>query len=184
MDLAQLASLVVNNPSLQAIHLNQLLLFFAVISSLRDDLLLIQPSEHAPTVLPAVLPSSAEVFIASACKIPRNMIQDCWDLFKDVLWHANSPNDIGDILQAPHRVFEDCGLSSGFSTSTAKLQSTVLLTVLVSCAHVISTRASLFNSYLSTDGKMPPYDASRAVAVRSVHARWRCNPGIFSSPYL
>ena len=54
MDLTQLASLVVNNPSLQAVHLNQLLLFFAVVSSLRDNLLLIQPSEHAACCPPIV----------------------------------------------------------------------------------------------------------------------------------
>jgi hypothetical protein len=97
MDLAQLASLVVNNPSLQAIHLDQLLLFFAIASSLRDDLL-IQPSEHASAVPPIVLPSSAEVFIASACKIPLDTVQACWNVFKDVLWHADFPNGICEIL--------------------------------------------------------------------------------------
>jgi len=52
MDLARLASLVVSNPTLQGVHLNHLLLFFAVASSIKDDHLLIQPSEHDLTVAP------------------------------------------------------------------------------------------------------------------------------------
>lgn len=101
MDLARLASLVVSNPSLQGVHLNQLLLFFAIASSIKDDLFLIQLSEHVLAVAPAILPPSVEHFITSACNIPLPTVQDCWDAFKDILWHASHSPDavtVGDIL--------------------------------------------------------------------------------------
>ncbi|KAI9568615.1 hypothetical protein HD554DRAFT_2007376, partial [Boletus coccyginus] len=68
------------------IRLNQLLLFFAIASSIKDDLSLIQLSEHVLAVAPAVLPPSVEHFITLACRIPLPTVQDCWNVFKDVLW--------------------------------------------------------------------------------------------------
>ena len=131
MDLAQLASNVASRPSLHTISLEQLLLFLAIASSMQDNLLLIQPSEHAPTVAPVILPPSAERFIASACRIPLPAAQDCWMVFKDVLWQTHSPSRISDsILQARPAVFDDHGLPSGFSMLITQSE----LPVLADCA--------------------------------------------------
>ncbi|KAG9308618.1 hypothetical protein JVU11DRAFT_11726 [Chiua virens] len=109
---------VARHPSLRSVDLNQLLLFFAVASSLKDDILLIQPSEHCPTEPPIVLPSSLEHFLSAVCKIPVTTIRDCWNIFKDVLWpgeaHSGSLHGISSILHAPLSLFEEQGLLFGF----------------------------------------------------------------------
>ncbi|KAG9317734.1 hypothetical protein JVU11DRAFT_1951 [Chiua virens] len=119
MDLAYLTSIVASNPSLQAIRIDQVFLFFTIVSLMKDDLLLLQPPERSPDVPPILLPPSAERFMASACKIPLVAVQACWTVFKGVLWKTRSPSCIGDsILRAQPMVFEGHGLPSGFTFHT------------------------------------------------------------------
>ncbi|KAG9308182.1 hypothetical protein JVU11DRAFT_12385 [Chiua virens] len=109
---------VAHHPSLQSVDLNQLLLFFAVASFLKDDILPIQPSEHCPTEPPIILPLSLEHFLLAVCKISVTTIQDCWNIFKNVLWpgevHSGSSHGISSILCAPLSLFEGQGLLFSF----------------------------------------------------------------------
>ncbi|KAG9314694.1 hypothetical protein JVU11DRAFT_5501 [Chiua virens] len=162
MNLASLASLVASSPAVHGITVNQVFLFLAIASSMKDDLILILPSEQPPMVPPTLLPPSAVRFIASACKIPPVAVQECWTLFKNIIWQASAPNHFGDVtLRARASVFEQHGLPSGFTIYTLYPPSQVCSTP--TCRHSLKghrmMRAEQRRCVLYTlaDGAIPVY---------------------------
>ena len=112
MDLGKLATVIVANPSLHTITLDRLLLFLASIAPLKNDILLMQPSDHTIASPPAILPGSVQAFLSQACGLPTNVIQDLWSTFKNVTWQDSGTSGV---LFAPLSTFHTHGVPYGFS---------------------------------------------------------------------
>ncbi|KAF8545563.1 hypothetical protein OG21DRAFT_1429077 [Imleria badia] len=107
MDLGKLATVIVANPSLHTIPLDRLLLFLASIAPLKEDILLMQASDHTIGSPPVILPTSIQSFFSQACGIPINVIQQLWSTFKDVAWHDLA---VSSLLSTPLSTFHTHGL--------------------------------------------------------------------------
>jgi hypothetical protein len=112
MDLGKLAMAIVANSSLQTITLDRLLLFLASITPLKNDILLMQPSDHTIASPPAILPGSVQSFLSQACGLPTNVIQELWSTFKNVTWQDSGTSSV---LCAPLSTFHAHGAPYGFS---------------------------------------------------------------------
>ena len=115
MDLAALAATVTANPSLHPVPFDQFLLFLASIAPLKNDILLLQPSDHLPDDAPEVLPRSVLAFLSQACSLPTRNIQECWSTFKDIAWHSNDA--LSPSLHCIPLMFHKHGLQHGLSRS-------------------------------------------------------------------
>ncbi|KAN0096936.1 hypothetical protein V8E55_001382 [Tylopilus felleus] len=78
------------NPSLHTVPLDRLLFFLASIAPLKNDILLMQPSNHTIVSPPAILPVSVQSFLSQACSLPTDVIQELWSTFKNVAWQDAS----------------------------------------------------------------------------------------------
>ena len=114
MDLGTFSTMITANPSIQSIPFHHFLLFLAIIGAIRDDILLIQPSNLLPSATPEVLPHSVQLFLLHACDLPIDAIVDSWSTFSHLAWHGES---IMSLLNVPLSLFHQHGISCGFSTT-------------------------------------------------------------------
>lgn len=112
MDLATLSKLVTINLSLHSIPFNRLLLFLAITTAIKNDLLLMQPSDHPITTTPNILPYSAQSFCSDACGLSINTIIKCWSTFKNIVWHDTQ---VTSLLHPPPVIFCKHGIRHAFS---------------------------------------------------------------------
>lgn len=112
MDLAQLSAQITANPLLQSIPFNNLLLFLAAATTIKNDLALMQPSDHPLATPPDVLPRPAQYFLSDACGLSINTVLQCWSAFKDTAWCSDQPRVL---LHALLSTFHEHGIPHGFS---------------------------------------------------------------------
>jgi len=112
MDLATLSARIAANHSLQLIPFDCLLLFLALITAIKSDIALIQPSDHPVAATAKILPHSAQVFLSDACGLSINTIVQCWSAFKDLAWCRDETRAL---LQASPSTFHVHGIPHGFS---------------------------------------------------------------------
>lgn len=115
MDLAALSKTVSLNLSLQPISLDQLLLFLASTAAIKNNNLLIQPSNYSMASTPAILPYLAQSFLSHACGLSISTITECWSMFKDLVWHGTKAMSL---LNPSLLIFHTYGISHGFSESS------------------------------------------------------------------
>ncbi|KAK0245365.1 hypothetical protein EDD85DRAFT_917483 [Armillaria nabsnona] len=77
---------IIKRYSLSHINITQILLFICVSISLKNDILLVQPSRHSPNVPPKHLTLSFIKFLSSACTIKHKEVELLWEVFSDVIW--------------------------------------------------------------------------------------------------
>ena len=128
MDLGTLSTLVTVNPSLQSISLDRLLLFLASTAAIKNDILLIQPSDHSIATTPDILLYSVQSFLSHACGLSISMIVECWSTFKDLVWHCTK---VTSHLDPPLSIFHNHGIPHGLGESS-------LLTLLLGCIALIT----------------------------------------------
>ncbi|KAF8445913.1 hypothetical protein L210DRAFT_3392409 [Boletus edulis BED1] len=115
MDLATLSACITANPSLQAISFDRLLQFLALVTAIRSDIALVQPSDHSPAATPEVLPHSAQVFLSHACGFSIDTVIQCWSAFKHLAWHSD---ETCALLRASPSTFHVYGIPHGFTART------------------------------------------------------------------
>ena len=171
MDLGTLSTKVAANPSLSSMPLDGLLLFLASAAAIKNNILLLQPSDHSPDAAPDVLPRSAQAFLSQACNLPISNILGCWLTFKDIIWHANG---VMSLLHAPLSTFHEHGTSRGFSTSALCFYYwTGTDHIPCSCTNPLSPSSLLLDTSLSSYAQGHAYDACRATPVCIVYCcRW------------
>ena len=86
MDLAKFSAQITANPSLQSIPFDCLLLFLAAIIAIKNDLVLMQPSDHPLAAAPDVLLHPAQYFLSHACGLSVDTILQCWSAFNTIAW--------------------------------------------------------------------------------------------------
>ena len=172
MDLSILSTIVSKTPPLQSVSLENLLLFFACTAGLKNDILLVQPSNHAAVTTPDVLPSAVQSFLSQACHMSPNTVTSCWMIFKDMVWQSDS---VTALLRSPSESFQGYGHLHGLS----KCSRTVprhMPTIFPSRAHSVPARPVLHCCWLSTYVKGHADDARRAMAGRVVYILQRPRP--------
>lgn len=113
MDLATFAAQITANPTLQSIPFESLLLFLAATATIKNDLTLMQPSDHPLNAIPDVLPRPAVYFLSNACDLSVDTVLQCWSTFKDTVWCTSDQPCV--ILQALPSTFHEHGIPHGFS---------------------------------------------------------------------
>jgi hypothetical protein len=101
-----LSAIISKNPPLQSISLENLLLFFACTAGLKNDILLVQSSNHAAATTPDVLPNAVQSFLSQACHMSPNTVTACWTIFKDMVWQVDS---VTALLRSPSESFQGYG---------------------------------------------------------------------------
>ncbi len=86
-DLHKLLELLHNDPT-HSLTLGKLYRFITYAVSLKDDILLAQPSSHPPQIAPDHLPPSIQSFLASACEFTNPFTDLCWYTLKETIWHG------------------------------------------------------------------------------------------------
>ncbi|KAF8238495.1 hypothetical protein L208DRAFT_1155646, partial [Tricholoma matsutake] len=72
----------------QGITLSNLMRFVVYTTKLKDNILLVQSTNHPPSIPPPTLPQSVSMFLAKACGIASNeQIHLCWELLSDMIWN-------------------------------------------------------------------------------------------------
>jgi hypothetical protein len=92
-ELNDLLQLLKDTPG-HSITLVKIFRFVTYAVSLKDDILLPQPSTHPPSVAPLILPQAVKQFLATACDIPPDFTDVCWAILKTTIW-----NNGGDFTQ-------------------------------------------------------------------------------------
>ncbi|KAJ8089665.1 hypothetical protein PM082_014927 [Marasmius tenuissimus] len=75
--------------SLSHITLSQLILFFYLSITLKNDILLSQAPTHLPDKVPLVIPPSVSMFLSRTCSMEVNDVAAMWDVLKKEVWHAD-----------------------------------------------------------------------------------------------
>lgn len=110
-DLHKLLELLHNDPT-HSLTLGKLYRFITYAVSLKDDILLAQPSSHPPQIAPDHLPPSIQSFLASACEFTNPFTDLCWYTLKETIWHGG-----GEFTQQENdNIFMQLGQPIGIST--------------------------------------------------------------------
>ena len=115
MDLATLSTASQVNPSLQSVPFECLLLFLASVAAIKNNIVLLQPSDQSPGLAPAVLPRTAQAFLSAACGLSVGTILESWSVFKDLAWGSDS---FASLICPPLPIFHQHGIPHGYSMST------------------------------------------------------------------
>lgn len=85
-ELQTLLGLFQDNNSSSITVFSKIFRFANYASSLRDDILLPQPATHPPSLPPAFLPNVVRGFLANACELPLDHVDQCWSVLKESIW--------------------------------------------------------------------------------------------------
>ncbi|EDR10781.1 uncharacterized protein LACBIDRAFT_324667 [Laccaria bicolor S238N-H82] len=108
-ELNDLLQLLKDTPG-HSVTLVKIFHFVTYAISLKDDILLLQPSSHPPSVAPMILPQAVKQFLATACNIPPDITDDCWTILRTTIW-----NDGGDFTQCDMQsIFLRLGIPWGY----------------------------------------------------------------------
>ena len=111
MDLAALATMIIANPFLGLMPFDKIFLFLASIPPLKNDILLLQPSDYHLDDTPEILLHSVLAFLSQVSSLPSHSILECWSAFKHIAWHSDDLLS----LQCIPLVLHKHGLQHGFS---------------------------------------------------------------------
>jgi len=89
-------------------QLKQLLSFVHYASTLKNEILLAQPSTQNTQTAPLDLPDGIEIFLAAVCNMVPEDVADCWGVVRDLIWDMEILDD-----EAVSRTFEQHGIDSG-----------------------------------------------------------------------
>lgn len=109
------AALADNVGDFSTLSLSQLCTFLAVTSSLRNDILLCQPSKHPVVQTPPFLPPKIIAFLSDCCEVSPITIQECWAVLGDLVWQKMPGSGVAMSDEALEAVFVRHGVKYGFS---------------------------------------------------------------------
>ncbi|KAG9316081.1 hypothetical protein JVU11DRAFT_3752 [Chiua virens] len=144
--------MVTANPSIQSIPFHSFLLFLAIIAAIKNDILVIQPSDQSPSAIPDILPQSVQFFLSHACGLPMDTIVDSWSTFRHLAWHDDL---ITSLLNVPLSAFHQHGVSHGFTARTLYPPSQYCLTL--SCPRTLKGMCMMHAQQWQADGPLPVY---------------------------
>ena len=137
MDLATLLTMITAHLSVQSIPFHDFLLFFATTTAIKNNILLIQPSNLSPSATPNILLHFVQLFLSRAYHLPIDAIVDSWSAFRHLVWHDESIISLLNVLLS---VFDQYDISCGFSVSTLSFISRVSIDhFFCSCRNPLST---------------------------------------------
>ncbi|KAH9920581.1 hypothetical protein B0H21DRAFT_844599 [Amylocystis lapponica] len=76
------------------LSLTKLHQFLSAASRLKDVMILEQPFLHPPSVPVRSLSSGIQSILSSEACIPRGLVNDCWDAFKEIVWSYKEPRPL------------------------------------------------------------------------------------------
>jgi hypothetical protein len=114
MDLEVLLKQLQHHEGLQQLSLGKVMSFVNRASMLKRDIM--QPQHPSVPVdeAPEILPPSVSHFLSDSLGIPYQYMQDCWSIFKDVVWDHPSAEES---KQADRAAFKAHGGKRGLSES-------------------------------------------------------------------
>lgn len=96
------------------VSLNQVLKFIGYITQLKDNILLAQPANFSPIKNRPVLPPTIQTFIANACYLPVELVNQLWVVVASTAWHTDirfSPTQSPSFMSAYATFGHQVGLS-------------------------------------------------------------------------
>jgi hypothetical protein len=112
MDVCILLQQLKDHESLSRLSLGTIMTFITWASALKRDIIQPQPLSTPVDRAPEFLPPSVSCFLGDSTDIPQEYIQDCWTIFKDVVWdHPNTE----DTKRADVEAFKVHGQKQGLS---------------------------------------------------------------------
>jgi len=104
---------------INCVSLTALFRFINIATSLKDDIILIQPAEAQTSSPPPVLSPAFNTFLAAACSILPAQANHAWTLLQHVIWHGAIDVDVSSIWEndARRRGFGMFTCYSAFSCS-------------------------------------------------------------------
>ena len=103
-----------NHTSSPGVTLERLTSFVTLVSQLKNEILLAQPSTHPVLASPAFLPPSVVRFLSQACGIDEVAVAHSWDILRDLIWMDASPLHGSGGVEA---IFQKHGHALGFRES-------------------------------------------------------------------
>ncbi|KAE9400918.1 hypothetical protein BT96DRAFT_790902, partial [Gymnopus androsaceus JB14] len=76
---------------------------------LKNNILLLYPSDHNPLDTPPILPNETKVFLGRACRMNNDDLEACWDVANDLAWQGNEILDCIATDQAMNSTFAKHG---------------------------------------------------------------------------
>ncbi|KAF8056266.1 hypothetical protein FPV67DRAFT_650208 [Lyophyllum atratum] len=90
------------NKAHPGLGLRQLLQFVTLVSTLRDDILLVQPAYVSAADPPEILPPTVKIFLGNSCNITGECVDDCWETLRSTIWHGVDVNINKEFAQHGH----------------------------------------------------------------------------------
>ncbi|KAG2120003.1 hypothetical protein BD769DRAFT_1672044 [Suillus cothurnatus] len=84
---------------INCVSLTALFRFINIATSLKDDIILIQPAEAQTSSPPPVLSPAFNTFLAAACSILPAQANHAWALLRHVIWHGAIDVDVSSIWE-------------------------------------------------------------------------------------
>ena len=81
------------------LSLGQIQKFILLASSLKNDILLSQPSFITASDAPKILPQTIIMFLKTSCEISEDCAKDCWATFGAKIWQEASALNENEINQ-------------------------------------------------------------------------------------
>jgi hypothetical protein len=94
MDLNALLLLLKDRDNIQQLPLDKVLSFITRASVLKRDIMQPQPSSVLIDMAPERLSPSVSQFLSDSFNMPPDCINDCWAVFKDVIWDHPTSNEV------------------------------------------------------------------------------------------
>ena len=73
----------------------QVLRFLALVPCLKDAILIAQQSSQSLDQPPSFLPSPVAQFLSAACQFDEGLVEQFWNLLKDLLWDGTESDVVG-----------------------------------------------------------------------------------------
>ena len=103
--------------SMSSITLHQLFVFITVISRVKNDIILTQPTYLSDSTPPAFLPPVIVSFLADCCQLTTDEVEHTWGTLKATVWC-----NVSDYHQGPRGgIFAKYGHERGLSECFAPL---------------------------------------------------------------
>jgi hypothetical protein len=107
---AILAALQASEGLLQRVDLTALITFIRVSTTLKKDILLVQPSNHNPSIAPRYLSKLLINFLTACSGISNDDVEACWLVLKDFIWGSQLEEEVEGLYMV-YRVVCVCDLS-------------------------------------------------------------------------
>ncbi|KAE9387016.1 hypothetical protein BT96DRAFT_1081676 [Gymnopus androsaceus JB14] len=92
-----------------AYFLSRIIALCLLTSQIKNNILLLYPSDYNPYNTPPILPKETKAFFGRACKMKEEDVEACWDVVKDVVWQGNEVIDQVTTDDALNKTFQQYG---------------------------------------------------------------------------